>query len=130
MGSGKRIMSAKTMCRHSFSYGVKRDFVGFKMCAGTVLNVYGLPQIPQYTLSTTISPRINSPFVYIFLFINTVLAFPLFFSAIVNTMTKLIEGTQYTRRREQPTLAPNKFKEAVDCLLCSDPCDDSNDHLP
>ena len=39
-------------------------------------------------------------------------------------MMKLIEGKHYRRRHEQPTLAPHKSKEAVDCLLCSDPGDD------
>ena len=39
-------------------------------------------------------------------------------------MMKLIEGTHYMRRHEQPTPAPHKSKEVVDCLLCSDPGDD------
>ena len=75
MGSGKRIMSGKKLCRHGFSYGIKFDFVGFKTCAGTVFNAYGLPKIPRNTLLNKISPRINSRFVYIFLFINTILVF-------------------------------------------------------
>ena len=74
MGSGKRIMSGKKLCRHSFFNGVKRGFVGFKKCAGTVFNVYGLPKISRNTRLNTISPRIKSRFVFLFLFINTVLS--------------------------------------------------------
>jgi hypothetical protein len=69
-----RIMSGKKLCRHGFSNGVKRGFVGFKKCAGTVSNVYGLPKISRNTRSNTISPRKKSRFVFLFLFINTVLS--------------------------------------------------------
>jgi hypothetical protein len=37
---------------------------------------------------------------------------------------KAMEGTHYMRRHEQPTHAPHKSKEVVDCLLCSEPGDD------
>ena len=44
-------------------------------------------------------------------------------------MLRLIEGAHYRRREEQPTHAPPKSKEAVDCLLCSDPGDDKLEHV-
>ncbi len=43
-------------------------------------------------------------------------------------MVQLIEGTHYRRREYQPSLAPHKSKEVVDCLLCSDPGDDDDAH--
>jgi hypothetical protein len=41
-------------------------------------------------------------------------------------MTRLIEGKNYMRRRNPPSLAPHKSKEAIDYLVCSDPGDDGN----
>jgi hypothetical protein len=73
-------MSGKKLCRHIFFYVVKRGFVGFKKCAGTMFNVDGLPKIFRNTLSNTISPRISNRFVFIFLFINTVLSSTVIFS--------------------------------------------------
>jgi hypothetical protein len=39
-------------------------------------------------------------------------------------MMRLIEWTNYKRRENQPSPALHKSKEAVGCLLCSDPIDD------
>ncbi len=36
------------------------------------------------------------------------------------------EGTHYGRRESQPSPAPHRSKEVVDCMLCSDPGDDDN----
>ena len=41
-------------------------------------------------------------------------------------MMRLIEGTRYKRRKKQPTPTPPKSKEALECLLCSDPGDDDD----
>ena len=41
-------------------------------------------------------------------------------------MRKLIEGTHYMRRHEQPTHAPHNSKKIVDNLLCSDSGDDDD----
>ncbi len=38
-------------------------------------------------------------------------------------MLKLVEGTHYKRRHEQTTPTPDKSKDDVDYLLCSDPGD-------
>ncbi len=43
-------------------------------------------------------------------------------------MIQLIEGTHYRRRENQPSHAPHKSKEAVDCLLCIDPGDVDDVH--
>ncbi len=44
-------------------------------------------------------------------------------------MMRLIEGTHYMQRDNQPSPAPHKSKEAVNYLLCSDPGDDDgNEH--
>ena len=43
-------------------------------------------------------------------------------------MVQLIEGTDYRRKENQPSAAPHKSKEAVDCLLCIDPGDDDDAH--
>ena len=43
-------------------------------------------------------------------------------------MVKLIEVTHYRRRENQPSPAPHKPKEAVDCLLCIEPGDDDDAH--
>ena len=37
-----------------FFHGVNKGFVGFKKCAGIVFYVYGLPQIPRNTMSSTV----------------------------------------------------------------------------
>ena len=42
---------------------------------------------------------------------------------------QLTEGTHYMRREIQPSPAPHRSKEAVDCMLCSDPGDDDNAHV-
>jgi hypothetical protein len=43
---------------------------------------------------------------------------------------RLIEGTHYRQRKNQPPLAPHKSKEAIDYLLCSDlGDDDGNEHV-
>ncbi len=108
MGSGKRIMSGKKLCRHIFFYGVKRGFMGFKKCTGTYFNVYGLPKISRNTFSNTIITRINNRFVLIFIFINTLLSSTVLFlenkSSLFNNMMKLMEGTHYKRRHEQPVV--------------------------
>jgi len=45
-------------------------------------------------------------------------------------MMKLVKGTHYRRRENQPSPAPHKSKEVVDCLLCGDPGDDDgNEHV-
>ncbi len=44
-------------------------------------------------------------------------------------MMRLIEGTHYKRREDQPPPTPPKSKEDVDCLLCCDPGDDGNEHF-
>ena len=44
-------------------------------------------------------------------------------------MTRLIEGTHYMRRENQPSPAPHKYKEAIDCLFCSDHGDDGNEQV-
>jgi len=44
-------------------------------------------------------------------------------------MMQFAEGTHYRRRETQPAPAPHRFKEAVDCLLCSDPGDDDNSQV-
>ncbi len=36
-------------------------------------------------------------------------------------MMHLKEGTHYRVRAQQPSPAPHKSKEAVDCMFCSDP---------
>ena len=41
-------------------------------------------------------------------------------------MNQFTEGTHYRRRENQPSPAPHRSKEAVDCLLCSDPGDDDD----
>ena len=57
--------------------------------------------------------------------INTVL-YSQFFSALLNIMTRLIEGTNYKRREGQPTPDPPKSNEDVDYMLCSDPGNDND----
>jgi hypothetical protein len=43
---------------------------------------------------------------------------------------KLIEGTHYMRREEQPTPTQLKSKEAIiDRLVCDDPGDDTNERV-
>jgi hypothetical protein len=45
-------------------------------------------------------------------------------------MMRLIEGAHYRRKENQPLPAPHKSKEAVSCLLYSDPGDDDrNEHV-
>ena len=39
----------------------------------------------------------------------------------------LIEGIYYTLRKNQPSLATNKFKKGVDCLLCIDSGEDGDE---
>ncbi len=41
-------------------------------------------------------------------------------------MMQLTERTHYKQRETQPSHAPHRSKEAVDCMLCSDPGDDDN----
>jgi hypothetical protein len=55
-----------------------------------------------------------------------VLSFFLIFLAIFNTMIRLVEGTHYMRREEQPTHTPPKSKKVFECLLRSDPGDDDD----
>jgi hypothetical protein len=44
-------------------------------------------------------------------------------------MMQLIERTHCRRRKNQPSHAPHKSKEAVDFLLCCDPGDDDDEEL-
>ena len=44
-------------------------------------------------------------------------------------MMRLIKGTHNRRRENQPSPAPHKYKEAVDCLFGSDPGYDGNEEV-
>jgi hypothetical protein len=81
MGSGKREMNGPKLCRHSCFHGVNMCFVGFQKFAGTVFNVYGLPQIPRNTNAEYDKPPKERPFCfYNSIFYHIVLAlFSVFF---------------------------------------------------
>ncbi len=40
---------------------------------------------------------------------------------------KLVEGTHYLRRMDQPSPQPNPSKQFVDCLFCAAPSDSEDD---
>jgi hypothetical protein len=63
-GNGKLVGNWEyRLLHHIIVYGVlNTDFVGFTKYASLVLNLHGLPKIPQTSLSHTISPRINTVF--------------------------------------------------------------------
>ena len=42
---------------------------------------------------------------------------------------KLVEGTHYLRRIEQPSPHPKPSKEIVDCLFCAAPSDSDDDDI-
>jgi len=89
-----------------------------------LFKVYGFLISHSYTKGL----RMNDHFDIFFLIINIVLEKKIISSIFSSTMVQLVEGTRYKRRENQPSHAPNKPKEAVDCLLCIDPGDDDDAH--
>jgi len=51
------------------------------------------------------------------------------FQRLQSTMMQFTEETHYRRRETQPSPAPHRSKEAVGCMLCSDPGDDDNSQI-
>ncbi len=100
-------------------------FVGFKCGTGTAGKCTGFPKYRKSPLSYTESPR-----TYDHLDISSKIISRVMHSHFYFNFQHFIEGTHYKRRENQPSLAPHKSKEAVDCLLCSDPDDDINKYLP
>jgi hypothetical protein len=42
---------------------------------------------------------------------------------------KLVEGTRYSRRLDQPSPRPIRAKEVVDCLICGVPSDSEDENV-
>jgi hypothetical protein len=83
--------------------------------------------------SYTICPRKYDHFAFIFTLRYTCSTRRVnacsYFCHILIAMMQLIEGTHYRRRENQPSPAPHKSKEAVDCLLWCDPGDDDVEEI-
>ena len=124
-GNGKWEIRGKSCDITGFPPGLTWLLRSLKAVISQLLNVYGFPISHSYTKM----PRINDHFDIFILIINTVLAkFFKILSIFSSTMVQLIEGTHYRRRENQPSPAPHKSKEVVDCLLCIDPGDDDDAH--
>ena len=105
MGNGKWEIRGKTRYRYQTFHGLNRAFAVFKCGTGTAGNGTGFPKYPEISLSYTESHRISDridlltyikytvPYCTRIVFVK--------FSALFNTMLRLIEGAHVSGPHEE-----------------------------